>query len=107
MKKREQTIKSKNLRRKQLDESAELFSRDDFPASWCIERFANLVDPENTISYGVLVPGNDVADGVPFVRVQDLAIKNAAKLPKKTIAREIEVPYARTRLHGGEIFRLS
>lgn len=103
LKKREQTIKSKNLRRKRLDESAELFSPDDLPSSWCIERFANLVDPENTISYGVLVPGNDVADGVPFVRAQDLSLSNHPARPNKTIAPEIEKPYARTRLTGGEI----
>jgi type I restriction enzyme S subunit len=103
MKKREQTIKSKNLRRKQLDESADLFSPDDLPSSWCIERFAKLVDPQNTISYGVLVPGNDVADGVPFVRAQDLTFSNHPGRPNKTIAPEIEKPYARTRLTGGEI----
>lgn len=47
----------------------------DLPPSWCIERFGNLVDPENTLSYGVLVPGNDVPVGVPFVRAQDLSLQ--------------------------------
>lgn len=103
IKKRQQTIQSKNLRRKVLDESEKLISEDELPASWCVERFANLVDPENTISYGVLVPGSDVASGIPFVRVQDLSINSPAKLPNKTIAPEIEKPYARTRLRGGEI----
>lgn len=103
MKKRDKTIKSKKLRRKQLDESTDLFSPNDLPASWCLERFANIVDPENTISYGVLVPGDDVVDGVPFVRAQDLSLSNQPARPNKTIAREIEEPYARTRLTGGEI----
>lgn len=103
MERREQTIRLKKLRRKQLDQSEELFCREDLPASWCVERFANLVDPENTISYGVLVPGNDVVDGVPFVRAQDLSLSNHPARPNKTIAPEIEKPYARTRLTGGEI----
>ncbi len=103
MEKRTHTIRSKSLRRKALDESVELISEAELPSSWCVERFANLVDPENTISYGVLVPGSDVASGIPFVRVQDLSINNPAKLPNKTIAPEIEKPYARTRLRGGEI----
>lgn len=103
MKKRQKTIETKNLRRKQLDESTELFSHEDLPSSWCVERFANLVDPENTISYGVLVPGNDVEDGIPFVRAQDLALSNHPPRPNKTIAPDIEKPYARTRLVGGEI----
>jgi len=103
MQKRHQTIKVKSLRRKELDESADLFEHENLPASWCVERFANLVDPENTISYGVLVPGNDVPDGIPFVRAQDLCLSNHPARPNKTISPEIEKPYARTRLTGGEI----
>ncbi|MEI8309425.1 MAG: restriction endonuclease subunit S [Verrucomicrobiota bacterium] len=103
MEKRRQSIQSKNLRRKVLDESEQLICDEELPASWCVERLANLVDPENTISYGVLVPGSDVPSGIPFVRVQDLSINAPAKLPNKTIAPEIEKPYARTRLRGGEI----
>jgi type I restriction enzyme, S subunit len=103
MERRRQTIKTKSLRRKELDESADLFEHEDLPASWCVERFANLVDPENTISYGVLVPGNDLPDGIPFVRAQDLCLSNHPTRPNKAIAPEIEKPYARTRLTGGEI----
>jgi type I restriction enzyme, S subunit len=103
MEKRRRTIKMKSLRRKDLDESVDLFGREDLPSSWCVERFANLVDPENTISYGVLVPGDDVADGIPFVRAQDLCLSNHPSRPNKSIAPEVEKPYARTRLTGGEI----
>lgn len=103
MAKRQHTIKSKNLRRKELDETADLFRHEDLPTSWCVERFANLVDPENTISYGVLVPGNDVPDGIPFVRAQDLCLADHPARPNKTIAPDIEKSYARTRLTGGEI----
>lgn len=103
MERRRKAIESKGLRRKALDESGELAQRGDLPQSWCVERFANLVDPQNTISYGVLVPGNDVADGVPFVRAQDLCLANHPPKPNKTISPEIEKPYARTRLAGGEI----
>src|SRR6202043_330668 len=39
---RKQTIKTKSLRRKKLDESADLFAREDLPSSWCVERLANL-----------------------------------------------------------------
>ncbi|MCB9474922.1 MAG: restriction endonuclease subunit S [Candidatus Delongbacteria bacterium] len=103
MAERQQTIKTKSLRRKELDDSVDLFVHADLPSSWCVERIANLVDPENTISYGVLVPGIDVPDGIPFVRAQDLRLANHPLRPNKTIAPEIEKPYARTRLTGGEI----
>lgn len=101
--KRKQAIRSKNLRRKKLDQSADLFRPEDLPSLWCVERLANLVDPENTISYGVLVPGPEVPDGIPFVRAQDLRLTDHPARPNKTIAPEIEQPYARTRLIGGEI----
>lgn len=63
----------------------------------------SLIAPESKISYGVLVPGPDVEDGVPFVRIQDLAIKNAPAIPNKHIAPEIDAQYHRTKLVGGEI----
>jgi type I restriction enzyme S subunit len=73
------------------------------PLGWGVEALANLVDPLNTISYGVLVPGPEVQDGIPFVRVQDLALSGHPARPNKSIAPEIESPYSRTRLKGGEV----
>jgi type I restriction enzyme S subunit len=73
------------------------------PKGWSAETLANLVDPTATISYGVLVPGPDVEVGVPFVRAQDLSLSDHPPRPNKTISPEVEAPYARTRLRGGEI----
>ena len=73
------------------------------PDGWGSQALGNLVDPTATVSYGVLVPGPDVDDGVPFVRAQDLCISDHPDRPTKTISPEIEAPYARTRLRGGEI----
>ena len=61
------------------------------------------IAPDTTISYGVLVPGPDCNGGVPFVRVQDLSLGNAAEQPNKRIAPAVDAKYARTRLRGGEI----
>ncbi len=96
-------VRTKKVRRKKLDDSAEIETQYDLPAAWSRERLGNLVDPENTISYGVLVPGNDVHDGVPFVRAQDLYLSNHPERPNKTISPDIERAYKRTRLRGGEI----
>jgi type I restriction enzyme S subunit len=62
-----------------------------------------LICPGSTISYGVLVPGPDISDGVPFVRVQDLDRRNPPEKPNKTIDHSIEAHYSRTRLRGGEV----
>lgn len=96
-------IQRKAIRYKNLDGQHRPVHADDLPDSWTTECLGNLVDPENTISYGVLVPGSHVPDGVSLVRAQDLSINAATPKPNKSIARDIERAYARTRLHGGEI----
>ncbi|MFD2174305.1 restriction endonuclease subunit S [Rhodobacter lacus] len=95
--------KGAKVRAKRPVPFADQTSIASLPDSWRIEAIGNLVDPTATISYGVLVPGPDVTDGIPFVRAQDLALSGHPERPNKTIAPEIEAPYARTRLRGGEI----
>ena len=63
----------------------------------------DLIAENSTISYGVLVPGPDVEDGIPFVRIQDLSLASPPAMPSKRISVEAERSYARTRLKGGEI----
>jgi type I restriction enzyme S subunit len=68
---------------------------------WC--RFDDINDPEFAISYGVLVPGADEENGVPFVRIADLSISDPPEYPEKSISSDVDAQYARTRLMGGEI----
>lgn len=63
----------------------------------------DVIEPYSKISYGVLVPGPDIDDGIPFVRVQDLSVDNPPQRPSKRIAQSIESQYSRTRLDGNEI----
>lgn len=73
------------------------------PHGWEWVRFEEIIDPRYAISYGVLVPGDDYPDGIPFVRLADLDLKNPPKLPEKSISPDIDQQYERTRLEGGEI----
>lgn len=75
----------------------------DLPDGWCWERFDNLIDPGFPIAYGVLVPGPDQPDGIPFVRIADLSITEPSPLPEKAISPEVDAQFYRTRLVGGEI----
>jgi type I restriction enzyme S subunit len=75
----------------------------DLPDGWEWVRFNDLINPAYPISYGVLVPGADEKDGVPFVRIADLDIKNPKEQPEKSISKDIDCQYERTRLEGGEI----
>lgn len=67
------------------------------------EQFFSLEADDTTISYGVLVPGPEVEDDIPFIRIQDLAVKDPPLRPAKRISPSIEKAYARTRLKGGEV----
>ncbi|MDP3832765.1 MAG: restriction endonuclease subunit S [Hydrogenophaga sp.] len=73
------------------------------PIGWTWVRFDELIHPLKPIAYGVLVPGPDVEAGVPFVRIADLSIDNPAPMPEKSIGRDIDSQFQRTRLEGGEI----
>ena len=75
----------------------------DLAYGWEWVRFNDIVDPAYSFSYGVLVPGSDEKEGIPFVRIADLDIKNPPFKPEKSISREIDAQYERTRLEGGEI----
>jgi len=75
----------------------------ELPAGWHLFSLSELVDPASPLSYGVLVPGDNVPDGIPFVRAQDLMLKDHPASPGKRIAQEIDGKYKRTQLTGGEI----
>ncbi|HCI53069.1 MAG TPA: type I restriction endonuclease subunit S [Gallionella sp.] len=75
----------------------------ELPDGWAWVRFNDLINPAYLISYGVLVPGADEKDGIPFVRIADLDIHNPPEKPEKSISREIDCQFERTRLEGGEI----
>ena len=75
----------------------------DIPENWVWCRLGALRDLKFSLSYGVLVPGNDIPNGVPFVRVQDLDFADKEELPSKHISPEIDKQYSRTKLVGGEI----
>lgn len=75
----------------------------DLPNGWCWERFDNLIEPDFPIAYGVLVPGADQTNGIPFVRIADLSITDPAPLPEKSISADVDAQFPRTRLRGGEI----
>lgn len=100
---RAERAKAAGVRAKRPIKFSEEAEKESLPENWTFEALGNLVDPCATISYGVLVPGPDCEDGIPFVRAQDLSLTGHPPRPNKTISPEIEAPYARTRLKGGEI----
>jgi type I restriction enzyme S subunit len=73
------------------------------PPSWCWATIDQLIAGDRSSAYGVLQPGEDVPDGVPLVRVCDVADGRVAIDQLKRIAPTITSRYARTVLRGGEV----
>lgn len=75
----------------------------ELPANWIWTTFDDLINPEYPVAYGVLVPGPDLLNGVPFVRIADLDLVAPPHKPEKSISPEVDRQFERTRIRGGEI----
>ena len=89
------------MAREQLADSS-LLSLPSIPSEWKYVQLGDLLEP-NGLSYGIVQPGSDDADGVPILRVKNfqqngIRIDNALR-----VSRDIERQYVRSRLVGGEV----
>ena len=73
------------------------------PSGWRYLPLSELVDNTRGISYGVVQPGNDVEDGIPIVRVNNMTSNRLDMSSCMRVSQEIEAKYHRTRLKGGEV----
>jgi len=73
------------------------------PRNWRSLPLDQVVDSERPISYGVLIPGGDVQNGTPLVRIADLDASRPKATPEKRISHDIAAQYERVRLRGDEI----
>ena len=66
-------------------------------------RVKYVVDPRRQVMYGIVLPGPDVGEGIAIVKGGDVAQRRLSwgELCKTT--PEIEAPFARARLHGGDL----
>ncbi|CAM4059263.1 restriction endonuclease subunit S [Tsukamurella strandjordii] len=64
---------------------------------------SELVDDEDRINYGIVQPGEDVAGGVPMIRVADLSGGVVRRDKLKRVSGAIEASHKRSRLRGHEI----
>jgi len=62
-----------------------------------------LVDPERPITYGILKPGADIPDGVPYVRVVDMVDGGVDHDAVRRTAPEISQQYKRSVLLPGDL----
>jgi len=75
----------------------------ELPDAWTWSTVEELNPPNRKCAYGVLQPGDDKTDGVPFVRVGDINDGSIDTQNMKRIDPEIAAKYPRTKLQGGEV----
>jgi type I restriction enzyme, S subunit len=63
----------------------------------------DLVEGGRPICYGVLKPGDFIADGIPLVRIVDLVNDQIAQDSLHRISRFLDAEFRRSRLLGGEV----
>jgi type I restriction enzyme S subunit len=75
----------------------------ELPDGWCWASLEELTSATRSICYGVVQPGEGPPDGVRLVRVCDLVGDQIEESGLRTIPREIDREYERSRLRGGEV----
>jgi type I restriction enzyme S subunit len=72
------------------------------PNGWRYEPLGDLVD-ERGVSYGIVQPGNETADGIPIVRVNNIRNGRIDTTDMLKVGADIEAKFQRSRLRGGEV----
>lgn len=75
----------------------------NLPRDWHLAPLMRLTDPARPIMYGIVLPGPDVPGGIPIVKAGNTRPDRLKLDLLKRTAPEIEAPYARARLRGGDI----
>lgn len=70
---------------------------------WKCIAFEDAVDSSCTLSYGIVQPGEEYADGLPIVRPTDLGSKTIEVEGLKRIDPALANSYRRTTLRGGDL----
>ena len=84
------------------DEAHDL-TAEELPPTWELSDLRTAVCPDRPITYGILKPGPDIPDGVPYIRVADFPNDKLNLNTIRRTTRDIEKAFARARLRYGDI----
>lgn len=73
------------------------------PKGYPVATMIELVDPRRPITYGILKPGQDVPDGVPYVRVVDMTDRSIHRAGLRRTTEAISSQYKRSLLREGDL----
>lgn len=73
------------------------------PKGWEVRPLIELIDPVRPITYGILMPGDDMEGGVPYVRVVDMKDGVVLVDQVRRTTLEISQQYKRSSLKAGDV----
>lgn len=102
----------RRLRRAALDQS-ESFLQSVFlemfgdpatnPKGWPVQPLGELIDPARPITYGIVLPGPHIPDGVPYIRVTDMTDGTIDASGIKRTSKAIAQQYRRSSVKAGDL----
>lgn len=78
-------------------------SVETFPSGWGLATLRDAVDPQRPITYGILKPGPELSDGIPYVRVADFPNDRLALDGIRRTSPAIDAEFKRSRLRAGDL----
>jgi len=74
-----------------------------FPNGWCLAELRDVVRPDRPITYGILKPGPELEEGIPYIRVADFPGDRLSIDGIRKTSLEIDQAYKRSRLKPGDL----
>ncbi|WP_296271632.1 restriction endonuclease subunit S [Pseudomonas sp. UBA6323] len=84
-------------------EEAHDLSPEDLPETWDIAELRDICVPGRPITYGILKPGPELDEGIPYIRVADFPGNKLNMANIKKTSSEIDEQFKRARLMEGDL----
>ena len=73
------------------------------PKSWEVRKLEELVDPERSVTYGIVQAGKHIETGIPYIRVSDMKFDVLHPKDMLRTSNEIAVKFQRSKVQEGDI----
>jgi type I restriction enzyme S subunit len=75
----------------------------EVPVHWDVKQLKHVVDPNTSITYGIVQAGPEFEGGIPYIRTSDMSGKELPISGYPLTSPDIDKSYARSRVRPGDI----
>lgn len=75
----------------------------EVPAHWEVKQLKHVVDPNTSITYGIVQAGPEFEGGIPYIRTSDMSGEELPVSGYPLTSPDIDESYARSRVRPGDI----